>query len=106
MNMGKRRTNTKPGQNGHQAAAAAIAEPTEDVEECTTLIEAPLGEVPEGANSDMVHINLNLTREQSHALRRLRLGLKANRETCKTGQGREHFVESFQDTLRWLLEAI
>jgi len=67
-------------------------------------IEAPIDHPPPDSNSDPIHLDLRLTRAQSAALRKLRLGLKRQRATCHTVTG-ERLVDSKADAIRWLLEA-
>ena len=90
-----------PGQNGFGQSAVSEVSDVELVE-----LTVPLGDVPKDANSEMLHLNVHLTRQQSYALRRIRIGLNEGKETCKTGQGRERLVHSPSDAIRWLLESV
>jgi len=72
------------------------------------LIEVaiPCGELVPGANARPLHIDVMLTREQSVNLRKILHGLRANKETCVSMVGRRRLVDSNQDVIRWLLEAV
>lgn len=70
-------------------------------------ITVPQGDLPADANSEPLHINLNLTRHQSMVVRRLRVALLERQAICKTGApGRDKLVTNQADAVRWLLEQV
>lgn len=83
------------------ARRSAVAE----VDANVGVIEVPLGELDPTANSNPIHIDLQLTRQQSASLRRILKGLQAKDATCQTPRGRR-LVDSRHDVIRYLLEQV
>lgn len=88
--------------NPQPAAAAGI-----DAGGGELHVSVPQAPLPAGANCEPLHLHVNLTREQSLVVRRLRVALLEGGAICKTGApGRPKLVTNQADAVRWLLERV